>query len=69
MPKTTPKTKPKPKAEKPPFIGVLPGPDLYGAMLRLQARDGIPISEQTRRALADYLRKQGVYQPKKEKQR
>lgn len=62
-----PKTKRPPKPEKPPFIGVLPGSDLYQAMLRLQARDGITVSEQTRRALAEWLKKQGVLTPKKEK--
>jgi hypothetical protein len=35
-------------------------------MLRLQARDGITMSEQTRRALAEWLKKQGVLTPKKE---
>ena len=55
------------KPQKPPFIGVLPGADLYKAMLKLQARDGVPISEQTRRALTAWLTKQGVLTPKKEK--
>jgi hypothetical protein len=61
-----PKPTRKPTAEKPPFIGVLPGRDLHRAMLRLQARDGITMSEQTRRALAEWLKKQGVLTPKKE---
>jgi hypothetical protein len=41
--------------------------EILAAMARLQARDGIPTSEQIRRALSDWLKKKGVYTPKKEK--
>ncbi len=39
------------------------GSDLAGAMARLQLRDGIPPSEQARRALAEWLSKKGVLPP------
>lgn len=39
--------------------------ELTKAMERLQARDGMPVSEQIRRALADFLTKKKVF--KKEK--
>ena len=41
--------------------------DLVKAMQKLQDRDGIPTSEQIRRALRIFLEKKGVYAPKKEK--
>ena len=41
--------------------------DLAAAMEKLQARDGIPDSEQIRRALRQWLKARGVYSPKKEK--
>jgi hypothetical protein len=36
--------------------------DLIAAMKALQERDGIPLSEQMRRALAMFLESKGVYQ-------
>jgi hypothetical protein len=33
---------------------------LLNGLEQLKARDGIPISESTRRALADYLQKRGI---------
>jgi hypothetical protein len=39
------------------------GEDLAAAMERLQIRDGIPPSEQVRRALAAWLEKRGVLDP------
>jgi Arc/MetJ-type ribon-helix-helix transcriptional regulator len=41
--------------------------DLAAAIAKLSARDGIPASEQIRRALRLWLAKKGVYGPKKEK--
>jgi hypothetical protein len=37
-----------------------PGSDLLTAMLKLQARDGVPPSETIRRALREYLVKKNV---------
>lgn len=59
QPKKTPIAKP--------LCGFRPEAEIYGAILRLQARDGIPISEQLRRAMREWLPKQGVM--KKEKTR
>ncbi len=39
------------------------------AMQRLQARDGISLSEQIRRSLSDWLAKKKVDYPKKERKR
>ena len=41
--------------------------DITNAMRKLQQRDGMPTSEQIRRALKDFLSKKKVYTPKKEK--
>jgi hypothetical protein len=41
------------------------GPDIVAAMRALQVRDGIPPSEQARRALAAWLEKRGVYKPER----
>jgi predicted transcriptional regulator len=41
--------------------------DLHAAMQKLHERDGMPASEQMRRALREFLKKKGVYDPKKEK--
>jgi Arc/MetJ-type ribon-helix-helix transcriptional regulator len=41
--------------------------DVLAAMKKLQARDGIPTSEQIRRALRKWLAAKGVYTVKKEK--
>ena len=41
--------------------------DLLAAMAKLQARDGIPTSEQIRRALVKWLTTKGVYAAKKER--
>jgi hypothetical protein len=38
-------------------------PDLFGAMRRLQVRDGISFSEQMRRALRVWLEGKGVLPP------
>jgi hypothetical protein len=60
----------KPTTEQPekPLRAFRPDPDLDRAMLRLQARDGMPFSVQIERAMRDYLTKQKVYN-KKEKKR
>ena len=39
--------------------------DLLAAMEKLQARDGIPASEQIRRALREWLKAKRVYKEKK----
>jgi hypothetical protein len=49
------------------FMAFRPDPEMARAMRRLTVRDGIPISEQIRRALRDWLTKKRVYIPKKEK--
>lgn len=41
--------------------------DLVLAMAKLQVRDGIPTSEQIRRALRLWLKTKGVYNPKEKK--
>lgn len=41
--------------------------DLLAAVRKLHTRDGIPVSEQIRRALQKWLTAKGVYTPKKEK--
>lgn len=41
--------------------------DVRAAMEKLRARDGIPASEQIRRALVAWLTKKGTYTPKKER--
>jgi Arc/MetJ-type ribon-helix-helix transcriptional regulator len=41
--------------------------DIAAAMLKLQDRDGIPASEQIRRALRAWLAAKRVYTPKKVK--
>ena len=43
--------------------------DLAAAMAKLHARDGIPASEQIRRALKQWLTTKRVYTPRKEKHR
>ena len=65
MKKTRREKAPTPK----PLVGFRPDPEVYAAILRLQARDGIPISEQLRRAMRPYLQKEGVLTLKKEKTR
>jgi metal-responsive CopG/Arc/MetJ family transcriptional regulator len=41
--------------------------DLVAAMQKLQERDGMPVSEQIRRALREFLTQKRVYKPKREK--
>jgi Arc/MetJ-type ribon-helix-helix transcriptional regulator len=41
--------------------------DLLAAMTKLQARDGIPVSEQIRRALREWLKAKRVYTARKER--
>jgi Arc/MetJ-type ribon-helix-helix transcriptional regulator len=41
--------------------------DLVAAMQKLQERDGMPASEQIRRALREFLTQKRVYKPKKVK--
>ena len=42
-----------------------PGSDVLAAMTKLQQRDGVPPSEQIRRALRQWLKAKGVYKEKK----
>ena len=60
---TAPKTAPKQ------FMAFRPDPEMARAMQRLQARDGISLSEQIRRSLSDWLAKKKVDYPKKERKR
>lgn len=39
--------------------------DLLAAMEKLQARDGMPVSEQIRRALREWLKAKRVYKERK----
>lgn len=55
--------------EKKPLRAFRPDPAIGKAMLRLQARDGISISEQIRRAMREWLPKQGVLKKERKSKR
>ncbi len=61
-----PKSKSKPELAST-FMAFRAEPDMARAMLRLQARDGISISEQIRRALAMWLATKRVYAKKEQR--
>jgi len=61
-----PKPKPEPEGK---FMAFRASPELASAMQQLHARDGIPISEQLRRAMHEWLKKQGISGRAKKKEK